>query len=69
MLIVFLSVLAATCRLNDQPKAKTSKKPAPAPFGASKQTKVAKNPLFESRPKNFGIGASILGCQFIGTMC
>lgn len=53
---MFVSVLAATCRLNDQPKAKTSKKPAPAPFGTSKQSKVIKNPLFESHPKNFGIG-------------
>ncbi|KAI0339183.1 L30e-like protein [Trametopsis cervina] len=37
---------------------KTSKKPAAAPF-ASKSTKAAKNPLFESRPKNFGIGQDI----------
>lgn len=41
------------------PKAKSSKKPAPAPFGASKSTKVAKNPLFEARAKNFGIGQDI----------
>ncbi|KAJ7227049.1 ribosomal protein L4 [Mycena pura] len=43
------------------PKAKagTGKKPAPAPFGASKTTKVKKNPLFESKPKNFGIGQDI----------
>ncbi|KAJ7108457.1 L30e-like protein [Mycena crocata] len=34
----------------------TGKKPAPAPFGASKTTKAKKNPLFESAPKNFGIG-------------
>ena len=47
-------------RLNDQPKAKTSKKPAAAPF-ASKTSKVQKNPLFESRPKNFGIG-KLPGC-------
>ncbi|KAF7362388.1 Ribosomal-L7Ae domain-containing protein [Mycena venus] len=43
------------------PKAKTGtgKKPAPAPFGASKTTKTKKNPLFESTPKNFGIGQDI----------
>jgi len=43
------------------PKAKagTGKKPAPAPFGASKATKTKKNPLFESHPKNFGIGQAI----------
>ncbi|KAI0746225.1 ribosomal protein L4 [Daedaleopsis nitida] len=41
------------------PKAKsgTGKKPVPAPYGANKGTsKTQKNPLFESRPKNFGIG-------------
>jgi large subunit ribosomal protein L7Ae len=42
---------------------KSSKKPAPAPYpGASKakvQKKVA-NPLFEKRPRNFGIGQDIL---------
>ncbi|KAF8060704.1 ribosomal protein L4 [Lyophyllum atratum] len=43
------------------PKAKTGtgKKPAAAPFGASKPTKAKKNPLFESHPKNFGIGQDI----------
>ncbi|KAG6848627.1 60S ribosomal protein L8 [Arthromyces matolae] len=43
------------------PKAKsgTGKKPAAAPFGASKATKAKKNPLFESTPKNFGIGQDI----------
>ncbi|KAJ7198562.1 ribosomal protein L4 [Mycena pura] len=43
------------------PKAKagSGKKPAPAPFGASKTTKAKKNPLFESKPKNFGIGQDI----------
>jgi len=43
------------------PKAKagTGKKPAAAPFGASKPTKAKKNPLFESTPKNFGIGQDI----------
>jgi len=50
----------ADTRLNDQPKAntKTGKKPAAAPF-ASKAGKTQKNPLFESRPKNFGIGQDI----------
>jgi len=45
-----------------QPKAKsgTGKKPAAAPHGvAAKSSKPAKNPLFESRPKNFGIGQDI----------
>ncbi|CCM05318.1 uncharacterized protein FIBRA_07532 [Fibroporia radiculosa] len=47
-------------RLNDQPpKVTKGKKPAPAPYGASKGTKTQKNPLFESRPKNFGIGQDI----------
>jgi large subunit ribosomal protein L7Ae len=49
-------------RLNDQPpKASkgTGKKPAAAPFGASKQTKAKKNPLFEATPKNFGIGQDV----------
>ncbi|KAM6489765.1 ribosomal protein L4 [Amanita muscaria] len=49
-------------RLNDQPpKAKpgSGKKPASAPFGASKATKAKKNPLFEAKPKNFGIGQDI----------
>ncbi|CAL1710525.1 unnamed protein product [Somion occarium] len=43
------------------PKAKsTGKKPAPAPYGASKgPAKTQKNPLFEARPKNFGIGQDI----------
>ncbi|CAK5279272.1 unnamed protein product, partial [Mycena citricolor] len=43
------------------PKAKsgTGKKPAAAPFGASKPQKVKKNPLFESKPRNFGIGQDI----------
>ncbi|KZT06726.1 L30e-like protein [Laetiporus sulphureus 93-53] len=50
---------ADVTRLNDQPKAKGSgKKPAPAP-GGSKVTKTQKNPLFEARPKNFGIGQDI----------
>ncbi|EIN05397.1 ribosomal protein L4 [Punctularia strigosozonata HHB-11173 SS5] len=48
--------------LTSPPKAKagSGKKPAPAPGGASKSTKQVKNPLFESRPKNFGIGTSSL---------
>ncbi|KZV76632.1 ribosomal protein L4 [Peniophora sp. CONT] len=37
----------------------TGKKPAAAPFGASKPTKATKNPLFESRPKNFSVGGDI----------
>ncbi|KAI0027790.1 ribosomal protein L4 [Vararia minispora EC-137] len=41
------------------PKKATGKKPAAAPFGSSKTTKVAKNPLFEARPKNFSIGQDI----------
>jgi len=43
------------------PKAKagSGKKPAAAPFGASKTTKVKKNPLFEANPKNFSIGQDI----------
>ncbi|PAV23643.1 ribosomal L4 [Pyrrhoderma noxium] len=41
------------------PTKKTGKKPAPAPFGASKGSKSQKNPLFEATPKNFGIGQSI----------
>jgi len=44
------------------PKAKpgTGKKPAAAPFGASsKAPKTKKNPLFESKPKNFGIGQDV----------
>lgn len=44
-------------RLNDQPPKTAGKsKPAPAPFGASKKKAPAKNPLFESKPKSFGIG-------------
>lgn len=47
-------------RLNDQPaKTKSGKKPAPAPFSSGKSGKVTKNPLFEARPKNFGIGQDI----------
>jgi len=42
------------------PKAKgTGKKPAPAPGAGGKAPKVVKNPLFESKPKNFGIGQDI----------
>jgi large subunit ribosomal protein L7Ae len=42
------------------PKAKgTGKKPAPAPHAAGKAPKTVKNPLFESKPKNFGIGQDV----------
>jgi len=43
------------------PKAKagSGKKPAAAPFGASKAQKTKKNPLFEAKAKNFGIGQDI----------
>nr|GAT60865.1 L30e-like protein [Mycena chlorophos] len=40
------------------PKSKSGKKPAPAPF-ASKAAKTKKNPLFEAKPRNFGIGQDI----------
>jgi large subunit ribosomal protein L7Ae len=51
--------LLTVSRLNDQPPKKgTGKTPARAPGAAGKSTKQVKNPLFESRPKNFGIGAS-----------
>lgn len=42
-----------------QPKATKSgsaKKPAAAPYSKGKATKAPKNPLFEKRPRNFGIG-------------
>jgi len=42
-----------------QNKMPPKKKPAAAPFGASKATKAKKNPLFEAKPKNFGIGQDI----------
>ena len=48
--------IADDARLNDQPPKTTGKKVAPAP-GSRKGTKTQKNPLFEARPKNFGIGA------------
>jgi len=43
------------------PKAKVGsrKKPAPAPGAAGKAAKSTKNPLFEAKPKNFGIGQHI----------
>jgi large subunit ribosomal protein L7Ae len=49
-------------RLHDQPPVKkgTGKKPAAAPFGASKPAKAVKNPLFESHPKNFSIGIYVI---------
>ncbi|KAI0247843.1 ribosomal protein L4 [Lactifluus subvellereus] len=37
----------------------TGKRPAAAPFGASKPVKAPRNPLFEGRPKNFSIGQDI----------
>ncbi|CDS02261.1 hypothetical protein [Sporisorium scitamineum] len=43
------------------PKAKTgsAKKPAAAPYSKGKAPKAPKNPLFEKRPRNFGIGQDI----------
>ncbi|CAG8478151.1 10793_t:CDS:10 [Diversispora eburnea] len=43
------------------PKAKPSKKVAPAPYPVKKKDagKTAKNPLFEKKPRNFGIGQDI----------
>ncbi|KAL1920131.1 60S ribosomal protein eL8 [Calcarisporiella thermophila] len=43
------------------PAKKSAKKVAPAPYPIKKQqaTKAPKNPLFEKRPKNFGIGQDI----------
>lgn len=49
-------------RLDDlQPKAtkNTGKKPAPAPYSKSSSSKSNTNPLFESRPRHFGIGQDI----------
>ncbi|KIK34221.1 hypothetical protein CY34DRAFT_787274 [Suillus luteus UH-Slu-Lm8-n1] len=40
-------------------KAGSRKKPASAPGAAGKAAKITKNPLFEARPKNFGIGQHI----------
>jgi large subunit ribosomal protein L7Ae len=43
-------------------KKSRGKKPAPAPFSSKKQQEAAKpkkNPLFERRPRNFGIGQDI----------
>ena len=58
MIIVFR--YHSTDCLNDQPaKTKTGKKPAPAPLSKG-QAKAVKNPLFESTPKNFGIGECFL---------
>ncbi|TFK47441.1 ribosomal protein L4 [Heliocybe sulcata] len=57
-----LVVLLLIPRLNDQPpksKPGSGKKPAPAPGSGAKTTKTTKNPLFEARPKNFGIGQDI----------
>ncbi|KIJ15910.1 hypothetical protein PAXINDRAFT_11484 [Paxillus involutus ATCC 200175] len=46
---------------NMPPKSKpgSGKKPAPAPGAAAKAAKSTKNPLFEARPRNFGIGQDI----------
>nr|VWP00075.1 Amidohydrolase family protein [Ganoderma boninense] len=46
---------------DEQPKATkgSSKKVASAPFGSKAGSKTQKNPLFESRAKNFGIGQDI----------
>jgi large subunit ribosomal protein L7Ae len=43
------------------PKAntKSGKKVAPAPYPGAKPTAAKKNPLFEKKPKNFGIGQAI----------
>ncbi|KIY44361.1 L30e-like protein [Fistulina hepatica ATCC 64428] len=38
---------------------KSGKKPAPAPFGQKASSKAKKNPLFEAKPKNFGIGQDV----------
>jgi large subunit ribosomal protein L7Ae len=44
-----------------KPKAKPSKKVAPAPYPVKKKDagKTAKNPLFEKKPRNYGIGQDI----------
>ena len=63
----FLISLDSLC-LNDQPaKSKTGKKPAPAPLSKG-QAKVVKNPLFESTPKNFGIGKCIPSCEIFACL-
>jgi len=41
------------------PKTKSGKKPAPAPGSKGAASKPAKNPLFEARPRNFGVGQDI----------
>ncbi|EIW78611.1 ribosomal protein L4 [Coniophora puteana RWD-64-598 SS2] len=47
--------------LEAPPKAKagSSKRPAPAPGSAARTVKSTKNPLFEAKPRNFGIGQDI----------
>ncbi|KAJ1031663.1 hypothetical protein NDA13_002054 [Ustilago tritici] len=40
-------------------KSGSAKKPAAAPYSKGKATKAPKNPLFEKRPRNFGIGQDI----------
>lgn len=47
--------------MTQPPKSKpgSAKQPARAPAGVAKTQKKVKNPLFESNPKNFGIGQDI----------
>jgi len=40
-------------------KAGTGKKPAPAPYSKSSSSKPSTSPLFEKRPRHFGIGQNI----------
>ncbi|KAG7448487.1 L30e-like protein [Guyanagaster necrorhizus] len=59
---MYCKVHGARAPRHKKPKAAKSgsgKRPAAAPFGASKATKAKKNPLFEAKPKNFGIGQDI----------
>lgn len=57
-----------------QPAAKktgSAKKPAAAPYSKGKATKAPKNPLFEKRPRNFGIGMYLTCspvCQAVPSM-
>ena len=60
-----------TLRLHDQPpktKQGTGKKPAAAPFGASKAEKRKKNPLFEANAKNFGIGKCLPATKYLSNI-
>ncbi|KAF8871577.1 50S ribosomal protein L30e-like protein [Infundibulicybe gibba] len=56
---VYYTLLLLICRRVRGPPKTKGKKPAAAPFGASKVVKKQRNPLFESTPKNFGIGQDI----------